>query len=213
MVKNQGFQQPPSPCTLQGWGVRLEPLAPTHAEGLTAAARDGELWNLRVTSVPEPDQTANYIQLALEGLAAGHMLPFVVKDEASGQILGTTRYHDIIVAVARVEIGHTWYAKSQQRTHVNTACKLLLLTHAFEVLGAGVVGWRTDNFNYASQRAIERLGAKLDGVLRSHQVNSHPAAIGSLRDTCVYSVIAAEWPTVRAHLQHQLTRPRPTVDH
>ena len=159
MVKSQGFKQAPSPCTLQGWGVRLEPLAPTHAEGLTTAARDGELWNLRVTSVPEPDQTANYIQLALD-------------------------------------------AKSQQRTHVNTACKLLLLTHAFEVLGAGVVGWRTDNFNYASQRAIERLGAKRDGAIRHHALRRD----GTVRDTVMYSVIAGEWPEVRDHLTYQLKR-------
>jgi RimJ/RimL family protein N-acetyltransferase len=202
MVKNQGFQQAPSPCTLQGWGVRLEPLSQAHAEGLTAAARDGELWNLRVTSVPEPDQTSSYIQMALDGLAAGHMLPFVVKDEASGKILGTTRYHDIIAPVARLEIGYTWYGKSLQRTHVNTACKLLLLTHAFDTLGAGVVGWRTDNFNFASQRAIERLGAKRDGAIRHHALRRD----GTVRDTVMYSVIAGEWPEVRDHLTYQIKR-------
>jgi RimJ/RimL family protein N-acetyltransferase len=202
MVKNQGFHVPPSPCTLEGWGVCLEPLAQAHAEGLTAAARDGELWDLRVTSVPEPDQTASYIQTALDGLAAGHMLPFVVKEEASGKILGTTRYHDILTPVARLEIGFTWYAKSQQRTHVNTACKLLLLTHAFDTLGAGVVGWRTDNFNYASQRAIERLGAKRDGAIRHHALRRD----GTVRDTVMYSVIAGEWPEVRDHLTYQLKR-------
>ncbi len=202
MVKNQGFQQAPSPCSLQGWGVLLEPLSQAHAEGLTAAARDGELWNLRVTSVPEPDQTSSYIQAALDGLAAGHMLPFVVKEQASGKILGTTRYHDILAPVARLEIGFTWYAKSQQRTHVNTACKLLLLSHAFEVLGAGVVGWRTDNFNYASQRAIERLGAKRDGSIRHHALRRD----GTVRDTVMYSVIAGEWPEVRDHLTYQLKR-------
>ena len=202
MVKNQGFQQSPSPCSLQGWGVLLEPLSQAHAEGLTAAARDGELWNLRVTSVPEPDQTSSYIQAALDGLAAGHMLPFVVKEQASGKILGTTRYHDILAPVARLEIGFTWYAKSQQRTHVNTACKLLLLSHAFDVLGAGVVGWRTDNFNYASQRAIERLGAKRDGSIRHHALRRD----GTVRDTVMYSVIAGEWPEVRDHLTYQLKR-------
>ena len=202
MVKNQGFQQAPSPCSLQGWGVLLEPLSQAHAEGLTAAARDGELWNLRVTSVPEPDQTSSYIQAALDGLAAGHMLPFVVKEQASGKILGTTRYHDILAPVARLEIGFTWYAKSQQRTHVNTACKLLLLSHAFDVLGAGVVGWRTDNFNYASQRAIERLGAKRDGSIRHHALRRD----GTVRDTVMYSVIAGEWPEVRDHLTYQLKR-------
>ncbi|MEI6837791.1 MAG: GNAT family protein [Alcaligenaceae bacterium] len=202
MLKDQGFKLAPSPCTLKGWGVRLEPLALTHAAGLTAAARDGELWNLRVTSVPEPEQTAHYIQTALDGLAAGHMLPFVVIDEASGKVLGSTRYHDILPAVARLEIGYTWYAKSQQRTHVNTACKLLLLTQAFDVLGAGVVGWRTDNFNHASQRAIERLGAKRDGAIRHHALRRD----GTVRDTVMYSVIAGEWPEVRDHLTYQLKR-------
>ena len=202
MVNNQGFQLAPSPCTLQGWGVRLEPLSQAHTEGLTSAARDGELWNLRVTSVPEPDQTSSYIQTALDGLAAGHMLPFVVKEEVSEKILGTTRYHDIIAPVARLEIGFTWYAKSQQRTHVNTACKLLLLSHAFDVLGAGVVGWRTDNFNYTSQRAIERLGAKRDGSIRHHALRRD----GTVRDTVMYSVIAGEWPEVRDHLTYQLKR-------
>ena len=182
--------------------MRLAPLSHTHAEGLTRAARDGELWNLRVTSVPEPEQTAAYIQSALEGFAAGHMLPFVVVDEASEKILGTSRYHDILTAVARLEIGYTWYAKSQQRTHVNTACKLLLLTHAFDVLGAAVVGWRTDNFNHASQRAIERLGAKRDGALRHHALRRD----GTVRDTVMYSVIAGEWPEVRDHLTYQLKR-------
>lgn len=202
MVNPQGFKQAPAPCTLQGWGVRLSPLSQTHAEGLTRAARDGELWNLRVTSVPEPEQTTAYIQSALEGLAAGHMLPFVVVDEASEKILGSSRYHDILPAVARLEIGYTWYAKSQQRTHVNTACKLLLLTHAFDVLGAAVVGWRTDNFNHASQRAIERLGAKRDGALRHHALRRD----GTVRDTVMYSVIAGEWPEVRDHLTYQLKR-------
>lgn len=202
MVNPQGFKQAPAPCTLQGWGVRLAPLSHTHAEGLTRAARDGELWNLRVTSVPEPEQTTAYIQSALEGLAAGHMLPFVVVDEVSEKILGTSRFHDILPAVARLEIGYTWYAKSQQRTHVNTACKLLLLTHAFDVLGAAVVGWRTDNFNHASQRAIERLGAKRDGALRHHALRRD----GTVRDTVMYSVIAGEWPEVRDHLTYQLKR-------
>lgn len=202
MANDQSFKQTPTPCSLQGWGVRLEPLAHLHTEGLAAAARDGELWNLRVTSVPAPEQTTSYIQAALDGLAAGHMLPFVVLDDASGKILGTTRYHDIISVVARLEIGFTWYAKSQQRTHVNTACKLLLLTHAFDTLGASVVGWRTDNFNYASQRAIERLGAKRDGALRHHALRRD----GTVRDTVMYSVIAGEWPEVRDHLTYQLKR-------
>ena len=202
MAANQSFSQPPSPCTLVGHGVRLEPLTLNHTEALTRAARDGELWNLRVTSVPEPEHTASYIQAALDGYAAGHMLPFVVMHTDSQEVIGTTRYHDIIASVARLEIGYTWYAKSHQRSHVNTACKLLLLEHAFDTLGAKVVGWRTDNFNYASQRAIERLGAKRDGVLRHHALRRD----GTVRDTVMYSVIAGEWPEVRAHLTYQLKR-------
>jgi RimJ/RimL family protein N-acetyltransferase len=202
MALNQGFTQTPQPCKLAGYGVRLEPLSLDHTEALTRAARDGELWNLRVTSVPEPDQTAHYIQTALDGYAAGHMLPFVVIHEGSQTIIGATRYHDIIAAVARLEIGYTWYAKSHQRSHVNTACKLLLLEHAFDALGAAVVGWRTDNFNLASQRAIERLGAKRDGIIRHHALRRD----GTVRDTVMYSVIAGEWPEVRAHLTYQLNR-------
>lgn len=202
MPADQGFKQSPQPCTLTGHGVRLEPLSLQHAEALTRAARDGELWNLRVTSVPEPEQTAGYIQAALDGQAAGHMLPFVVIHADTETIIGSTRYHDIISPVARLEIGYTWYAKSHQRSHVNTACKLLLMTHAFETLGAGVVGWRTDNFNFASQRAIERLGAKRDGVLRHHALRRD----GTVRDTVMYSVSAGEWPEVREHLNYQLKR-------
>ena len=202
MAPNQGFFHPPKPCTLSGHGVRLEPLSLSHAEALTRAARDGELWNLRVTSVPEPDQTANYIQAALDGYQAGHMLPFVVIHAGTEQIIGSTRYHDIIASVARLEIGYTWYAKSHQRSHVNTACKLLLMEHAFDTLGAAVVGWRTDNYNFASQRAIERLGAKRDGILRHHALRRD----GTVRDTVMYSVIAGEWPEVREHLNYQLKR-------
>jgi RimJ/RimL family protein N-acetyltransferase len=199
-----GFKQTPSPVTLEGHGVRLVPLSRDHAGGLRAAAADGELWNLRVTSVPEPDQTEPYIAQALKGFDDGHMLPFAVTDAASGAILGSTRYHDIIPAVARLEIGYTWYARSRQRTHVNTACKLLLLEHAFDTLGAAVVGWRTDNYNHASQRAIERLGAHRDGVLRHHALRRD----GTVRDTVMYSLLAGEWPEVRAHLLYQLRRPR-----
>jgi RimJ/RimL family protein N-acetyltransferase len=202
MTINQGFTQLPQPCKLAGHGVRLEPLSLDHAEALTRAARDGELWNLRVTSVPQPDQTVSYIQTALDGYAAGHMLPFVVIHEGTQEIIGSTRYHDIIASVARLEIGYTWYAKSHQRSHVNTACKLLLLEHAFETLGAAVVGWRTDNFNLASQRAIERLGAKRDGVLRHHALRRD----GTVRDTVMYSVIAGDWAEIRAHLTYQLQR-------
>lgn len=202
MAADQGFRQKPQPCTLVGHGVRLEPLALSHAPALAQAAQDGELWTLRVTSVPEPDQTSAYIQTALDGCAAGHMLPFVVINESTDTIIGSTRYHDIVAPVARLEIGYTWYAKSYQRSHVNTACKLLLLTHAFDSLGAAVVGWRTDNFNFASQRAIERLGAKRDGVLRHHALRRD----GTVRDTVMYSVIAGEWPEVRDHLTYQLKR-------
>jgi len=202
MAPDQSFKQKPQPCTLVGHGVRLEPLALSHTQALIEAAQDGELWNLRVTSVPEPDQTSAYIQAALDGHAAGHMLPFVVIDAATNTVIGSTRYHDIIASVARLEIGYTWYAKSRQRSHVNTACKLLLLTHAFDTLGAAVVGWRTDNFNFASQRAIERLGAKRDGVLRHHALRRD----GTVRDTVMYSVTAGEWPEVRDQLTYQLKR-------
>ncbi len=201
-MSNQGFKVQPAPCTLNGYGVRLEPLTLAHADGLRAAARDGELWKLRVTSVPEPDQTEAYILSALDGLAAGNRVPFAVIDEASGTVIGSSSYHDIVAPVARLEIGYTWYAKSRQRSHVNTACKLMLLTHAFDTLGAGVVGWRTDNYNFASQRAIERLGAKKDCVIRHHALRRD----GTVRDTVMYSVIAGEWPEVRNHLLYQMHR-------
>ena len=194
----------PEPCTLASPLVRLEPMAAAHAAGLEAAARDGELWNLRVTSVPAPGETADYVAAALRGQQEGHMLPFVVVDPASGRVLGTTRYHDIVRPVERLEIGYTWYARSTQRTHVNTSCKLLLMAHAFETLGARLVGWRTDNYNFASQRAIERLGARKDGVLRHHALRRD----GTVRDTVMYSLAAGEWPEVKAHLRHQLDKPR-----
>ncbi len=201
-MSNQGFKVQPAPCTLNGYGVRLEPMSMAHADGLRMAARDGELWKLRVTSVPEPEQTEAYIQTALDGLKAGHRVPFAVVDEKSGKVIGSSSYHDIIAPVARLEIGYTWYAKSMQRTHVNTACKLMLMTHAFDTLGAGVVGWRTDNYNFASQRAIERLGAKKDGVIRHHALRRD----GTVRDTVMYSVIAGEWAEVRNHLLYQMHR-------
>jgi RimJ/RimL family protein N-acetyltransferase len=194
----------PEPCTLQSPLVRLEPMTADHAGPLEEVARDGELWNLRVTSVPAPGETTDYIAAALKGQEQGHMLPFVVVDEASGQVIGTTRYHDIVPAVERLEIGYTWYGKSWQRSHVNTTCKLLMMTHAFETLGARLVGWRTDNFNFASQRAIERLGARKDGVLRHHALRRD----GTVRDTVMYSLTAGEWPEVQAHLRYQLERPR-----
>ena len=194
----------PEPVTLAAGTIRLEPLHADHVAGLEAAARDGELWNLRVTSVPAPGETAAYVDAALKGRDQGHMLPFAVVDVASGRVIGTSRYHDIVPAVERLEIGYTWYGKSWQRTHVNTTAKLLLMTHAFETLGAQLVGWRTDNYNFASQRAIERLGAKKDGVLRHHA----PRRDGTVRDTVMYSLAAGEWPEVKAHLLYQLARPR-----
>ncbi|HET6827992.1 MAG TPA: GNAT family protein [Ramlibacter sp.] len=194
----------PEPVTLSAAGVRLEPMSAGHVAALEDAARDGELWNLRVTSVPAPGETATYVEQALAGREKGHMLPFVVVDTASGRVIGSTRYHDIVVPIERLEIGYTWYGKSWQRTHVNTTCKLLLMTHAFETLGAGLVGWRTDNYNFASQRAIERLGARKDGVLRHHALRRD----GTVRDTVMYSLTVGEWPEVKAHLLYQLARPR-----
>lgn len=196
----------PEPVTLEAPRVRLEPMSAQHAPGLEAAARDGELWKLRITSVPAPGETAAYVAAALQGQQDGHMLPFVVRDLPSKQIIGSTRYHDIVPAVERLEIGYTWYGRSRQRSHVNTSCKLLLMTHAFETLGARLVGWRTDNYNFASQRAIERLGARKDGVLRHHALRRD----GTIRDTVMYSLAAGEWPEVKAHLQYQLSLPRST---
>jgi RimJ/RimL family protein N-acetyltransferase len=197
----------PEPCVLESARVRLEPLQPAHADDLRAAAADGALWTLRVTSVPEPEDTEAYIAAALAGQEAGHMLPFAVRELASDRIVGSTRYHDIVPAVDRLEIGYTWYALSRQRSHVNTECKLLLMTHAFETLNARLVGWRTDNFNFASQRAIERLGARRDGVLRHHALRRD----GTVRDTVMYSLAAGEWPEVKAQLRWQLDRPRPAA--
>jgi RimJ/RimL family protein N-acetyltransferase len=194
----------PEPVTLQTPLVRLEPMAAGHAAELEAAARDGELWALRVTSVPAPGDMPAYIGAALKGQEDGHMLPFVVRDIASGALIGSTRYHDIVPALDRLEIGYTWYGKSWQRSHVNTTCKLLLLAHAFEALGARLVGWRTDNFNFASQQAIERLGARKDGVLRHHALRRD----GTVRDTVMYSLAAGEWPETRAHLRYLLAKPR-----
>jgi N-acetyltransferase len=194
----------PEPCTLEAPLVRLEPMTADHVAALEAAAADGELWNLRVTSVPAPGEAAAYVAAALKGRDDGHMLPFVVRDAASGRVIGSTRYHDIAPAVERIEIGYTWYGKSWQRSHVNTTCKILLMTHAFETLGAQLVGWRTDNYNFASQKAIERLGARKDGVLRHHA----PRRDGTIRDTVMYSLMVGEWPEVKAHLQYQLARPR-----
>jgi N-acetyltransferase len=190
------------PATLEGHGVRLEPLSVEHEKGLAEAAKDGKLWELWFTSVPEPEKTRAYIDIALQGQKEGHMLPWVVRDAKSGTLLGSTRYHDIIPAADRVEIGYTWYAKRCQRTHVNSACKVLLFAHAFDSLKCKVVGLRTDNFNFRSQRAIEALGAKKDGVIRHHW----PRRDGSIRDTVMYSVLAHEWPDVRNHLETRLRR-------
>jgi len=184
------------PITLAARGLHLEPLGLQHEAGLQAAAADGELWNIRITSVPEPENVRAYIETALSMREAGHRFAFAVVDEASGKLLGSTSYHDIVPAVQRVEIGWTWYRKSSQRTHVNTTCKLLLLTHAFETLGCHVVGWRTDNFNFASQAAIERLGAKKDGVIRGHAMRRD----GTIRDTVMYSMRSGEWPEAKAQL-------------
>ena len=192
-----------SPVVLQGHGLRLEPLTMEHEPGLRAAAADGELWNLRVTSVPRPEDTAAYIVNALDMQARGERLAWAVTDAASGRVIGCPSYHDLIPAVRRVEIGWTWYARSVQRSHVNTAAKLLLMTHAFDTLGCTVVGWRTDILNLASQRAIERLGAHRDGVLRSHALRRD----GSIRDTVMYSLLASEWPEVRARLSARLQAP------
>lgn len=190
------------PVTMEGYGVRLEPLTVEHQDGLANAAADGRLWELWFTSVPEPEQTREYIANALAGQRDGHMLPWAVRELSSGAIIGSTRYHDIVAAIDRVEIGYTWYGKSWQRSHINTVCKLLLLAHAFDTLGCKVVGLRTDNFNFASQRAIEALGAKKDGVLRHHTVRRD----GSVRDSVMYSILANEWRDVKRHLESRLAR-------
>lgn len=190
------------PVVLQNRGLRLEPLALSHEVGLAAAAADGELWRIRVTSVPEPQDTRAYIEAALKMREEGSRFAFAVIDEATDRVLGSTSYHDILPAVRRVEIGYTWYARSVQRTHVNTTCKLLLLAHAFGALGCHVVGWRTDNYNVASQRAIERLGAKKDGVIRGHALRRD----GTIRDTVMYSLRSGEWPEARAQLLYLLER-------
>jgi N-acetyltransferase len=195
------------PVILQDRGVRLEPLEQGHEAGLREAAADGELWNLRVTSVPSPDETRSYIETALTMRDEGSRFAFAVTEAATGVVLGCTSYHDILPAVKRVEIGWTWYARSVQRTHVNTTCKLLLMGHAFDTLGCHVVGWRTDNFNFASQAAIERLGARKDGVIRGHALRRD----GTIRDTVMYSLRAGEWPEVRAQLLYRLNSPRPVA--
>ena len=190
------------PIVLEGGGIRLEPLTEQHHDALAAAAADGRLWELWFIAVPPPEGMRTYVADALQGQRDGHMLPWAVRDLASGTIIGSTRYHDIIRSIDRVEVGYTWYAESRQRTHVNTTCKLLLLRHAFEVLGCKVVGLRTDNFNFRSQRAIAALGAKQDGVIRHYGLRRD----GTVRDVVMYSILAAEWPDVRRHLELRLAR-------
>ncbi len=198
--------RPALPVTLERAPVRLVPLATEHEAGLMAAAADGELWNIRVTSVPEPGQTAAYVATALQMQAQGSRLPFVILDSDTGAVIGSTSYHDIVPAIGRLEIGYTWLAASRQRSAVNTTAKWLLMQHAFETLGAKLVGWRTDNFNLTSQRAIEALGARKDGVIRHHALRRD----GTVRDTVMYSLTAAEWPEVKAHLEDRLARHRKT---
>ena len=190
------------PVVLEGRGIRLEPLSAQHHDALVAASADGRLWELWFTAVPPRDGMSRYIEAALQGQRDGHMLPWVVRELASNEIIGSTRYHDVVPAIDRVEIGYTWYAQSRQRTAVNTTCKLLLLAHAFDSLGCKVVGLRTDNFNFRSQRAIEGIGAKKDGVIRHHAARKD----GTVRDTVIYSILAGEWPDVRRHLDLRLAR-------
>ena len=190
------------PVTLERDGIRLEPMTAEHASGIATAAADGNLWELWYTAVPEPGNVAKYIADALAGASEGRMLPWVVRDVASDAIIGSTRYHDIVAACDRVEIGYTWYGASWQRTRVNTVCKLLLLAHAFDTVGCHVVGLRTDNFNFRSQRAIEGIGAKKDGVLRHHQARRD----GTVRDSVFYSILQTEWHDVRRHLELRLAR-------
>lgn len=194
----------PTPITLEGHGVRLEPLSTSHVDSLIAVASDGNLWELWFTSVPEPAQAARYIETALEGQRAGTMLPWVVRELTTGTVVGTTRYHDIVTPVERLEIGYTFYARTWQHTHLNTSCKLLLMEHAFDALGCQMVGLRTDNFNFASQKAIAALGARRDGVLRHHQLRKD----GTVRDSVMFSILKAEWPDVRRHLELRLSRLR-----
>lgn len=187
---------------LERYPIALEPMTFAHEAELRTAAADGELWNLWYTAIPRPEDTRAYIETALEGQGDGHRMPWVVRDLRFGHVVGSTSYHDIVPAIDRVEIGYTWYGKSAQRTDVNTTCKLLLLSHAFDTLGCAVVGLRTDNFNFASQRAIEALGAKKDGVIRHH----HPRRDGTARDSVMYSILASEWRDVSRFLELRLAR-------
>ncbi|HEY6643480.1 GNAT family protein [Povalibacter sp.] len=190
------------PVVLERSGIRLEPLAEEHLPGIERAAADGELWNLWFTAVPGPGQARRWFEHAMAGLQSGTMLPWAVRDANTGEIVGSTRYHDIVAPIDRVEIGYTFYPQRRHRTALNTTCKLLLLAHAFDTVGCAVVGLRTDNFNFKSQRAIEALGAKKDGVLRHHQARKD----GSVRDSVMYSILRSEWPDVKRHLELRLAR-------
>ena len=192
----------PTAPVLEGNGVRLEPLTFAHAGELAVAVADGKLWELWYTTVPSPDRAEAYIAEALAGLAAGHMVPWAVRELSTNTIIGSTRYHDVVPGIDRVEIGYTWYAGRWQKSHVNTACKLLLLTHAFDTIGCAVVGLRTDNLNFNSQRAIAALGAHRDGVLRHHAARKD----GSARDSVMFSILRAEWPDVKRLLTTRLAR-------
>ena len=193
------------PVTLVRDGIRLEPLSLAHGPEVAEAVTDGELWKLWFTSVPEPGGVAAWLETALTGQARGQMLPWAVRELESGKIIGSTRYHDILPELDRVEIGYTWYRASRQRSKVNTLCKLMLMTHAFESVGCGVVGLRTDNFNFRSQAAIEALGARKDGVIRNYRRRKD----GSIGDTVMYSILAPEWPAVKRHLEFRLARHQP----
>ena len=190
--------------TLNGQYGSLVPLSRVHCADLAEAVKDGELWNLWYTTIPTPDQMQAEIDRRLGLQNQGSMLPFAVIEKSTGKAVGMTTYFNIDATNKRLEIGATWYRKRVQRTALNTECKLMLLTHAFEKLKCIAVEFRTHFFNHQSRAGIERLGAKLDGVLRQHQVSRN----GTLRDTCVYSIIDREWPTVKGHLTHQLTKPR-----
>ena len=197
-----------APLTLSGQHVRLEPLSSAHHDDLVLAVQDGELWNHWYTAIPRPEAMQAEIARRLDLQAKSSMCAFAVIDPATGHAVGMTTYMNIDAPNRRVEIGSTWYRQSVQRSPLNTEAKRLLLAHAFEQLHCIAVEFRTHFFNHQSRRAIERLGAKLDGVLRSQQINMHPLAAGALRDTCVYSIIASEWPSVKVHLDHQLARTR-----
>ena len=192
------------PVTLTGQHATLVPLVEGHHDDLVEATQDGELWRLWYTAIPTPQGMAAEIRRRLGLQEMGNMLAFAVVENASGKAVGMTTYMNIDNSNRRVEIGSTWYRRRVQRTVLNTECKLLLLQHAFEQLQCIAVEFRTHFFNQQSRAGIERLGAKLDGVLRSHQINRHPQAYGTLRDTCVYSIVADEWPAVRSHLEHSL---------